>query len=110
MRKDIVLNVFLVSLIVLSLFLTFIIWTKPSQFSEETNTSQGTTSSISIERKLSQVFGPTQIALHRNDEINVFVQTDVVESLTKEMTNWQVDTLDEPVELTNEEYEKNKPS
>ena len=106
MRKDIVLNVFLVSLIVLSLFLTFIIWTKPSQFSEETNTSQGTTSSISIERKLSQVFGPTQIALHRNDEINVFVQTDVVESLTKEMTNWQVDTLDEPVELTNEEYEK----
>lgn len=106
MKKNLILNVLLVSLIALSLFLTFIIWTMPSQFNEETNTSQGTTSSVSIERRVSQVFGPVQIALHKNEMINVFTQTDVVESLTKQMANWKVDTLDEPIELTNEEYKE----
>lgn len=104
MKKEFIIKVVLAALIVLSLFLTFMIWTMPSQFNEETNTSQGTTSSVSIERELSQVFGPTQIALHKNGEINVFTQADTVESLTKEMTNWKVVALDEPVELTNEEY------
>ncbi|WP_035054835.1 YycH family regulatory protein [Carnobacterium pleistocenium] len=106
MKKDVMLNILLISLITLSLFLTFIIWTMPSQFNEETNTSQGTTSSVSIERKLLQVFGPVQIALHRNEEISVFTQTDVVESITKEMTNWEVDSVEEPIELTNEEYQE----
>lgn len=106
MKKDLILNIFLVSLIALSLFLTFIIWTMPSQFNEETNTSQGTTSSVSIERQLSQVFGPVQIALHKNEEINIFTQKNIVESLTKEMTNWKVDSVEEPIELTNEEYQE----
>ena len=106
MKKNVILNIFLVSLITLSLFLTFIIWTMPSQFNEETNTSQGTTSSVSIERKVSEVFGPVQIALHKNEAINIFTQTDVVNSLTKEMDSWKVDTLDEPIELTNEEYKE----
>jgi len=106
MKKDLILKFFLVALIGLSLFLTFIIWTKPSQFNEETNSSQGTTSSVSIVRELPQVFGPTQIVLHQNGEAKVFLQSEVVTSLTKEFTNWNVDAIDEPIELTNEEYQE----
>ena len=106
MKKDLIIKVVLVVLIILSLFLTFMIWTMPSQFSEETNASQGTTSSVSIARDMSQVFGPTQIVLHKNGEINVFTQTEIVTDITREFTKWKVDAIEEPIELTNEEYEE----
>lgn len=72
MKKELFLKIVLGALICLSLFLTFIIWTRPSQFNEEINTNQGTTSSVSVARKLPQVFGPTQIVLHSYGETNVF--------------------------------------
>lgn len=106
MKKDLIIKVVLVALIVLSLFLTFMIWTMPSQFNEETNANQGTTSSVSIARDMSQVFGPTQIVLHKNGEINAFTQTEIVTAITREFTKWKVDTIEEPIELTNEEYEE----
>lgn len=105
MKKDLIIKVVLVALIVLSLFLTFMIWTMPSQFNEETNESQGTTSAVTIARDISQVFGPTQVVLHKNGEINVFTQTEIVTAITREFTKWKVDTIEEPIELTNEEYE-----
>ena len=52
MKKELFLKIVLGALICLSLFLTFIIWTRPSQFNEEINTNQGTTSSVSVARKL----------------------------------------------------------
>ena len=106
MKKDLIIKVVLVALIALSLFLTFMIWTMPSQFNEETNASQGTTSSVSIARDMSQVFGPTQIVLHKNGEINAFTQTEIVTAITREFTKWKVDTIEEPIELTNEEYQE----
>lgn len=106
MKKDLIIKVVLVALIVLSLFLTFMIWTMPSQFNEETNESQGTTSAVTIARDISQVFGPTQVVLHKNGEINVFTQTEIVTAITREFTKWKIDTIEEPIELTNEEYEE----
>lgn len=106
MKKDLIIKVVLVALIVLSLFLTFMIWTMPSQFNEETNESQGTTSAVTIARDMSQVFGPTQVVIHKNGEINVFTQTEIVTAITREITKWKVDTIEEPIELTNEEYEE----
>lgn len=105
MKKELFLKIVLGALICLSLFLTFIIWTRPSQFNEEINTNQGTTSSVSVVRKLPQVFGPTQIVLHSYGETNVFFQSDVVSSLTKELANWKIHSVEEPVELSNEEYQ-----
>lgn len=96
----------LIFLIILSLFLTWAIWTMPSQYDEQTNNDQKKTSSVTISRQLSHVFGPSQIVLHEAGMDKLTTNRTALSSFSKFfMTDWQMGNLEDPLEISNENYQ-----
>lgn len=95
----------MILLIVLSLFLTWAIWTMPGQYGEQTSSDQKKTSSVTISRQLARVFGPSQVVLHESDTAEITTNRDVLSAFTKAFNSWKLDSLDDPIELTPDEYQ-----
>lgn len=109
MKSNYITKGLLVFLIALSLFLTWLIWTSPSQYDERVNTNTTSTSGVTFSRQLFQVYGPSQLAVYEasSETINVTTSNEALTPLMRLFENWELSDLSDSVVLSNQSYQQN---
>ena len=95
----------LIVLILLSLFLMRAIWTGPNQYDNQSGNEQRKSSSVVKKRQLSQVFGPTQLVLHKSSQARMTMEKEVLSSSNKVFKEMKLNRLEEPIDFSSQDYQ-----
>ena len=105
MNWPLIRKIVLTLLIVLSLFLTVQLWRNPGGYVVQTdNTETPVVSSVTFDRQLSIVFGPTEVAQHTNQGTFITKKQEVLGSLFTVFQDWEVNDIADPITINGENY------
>lgn len=89
----------------LSLFLTVLIWRNPGGYVVQTDSPEtSVVSSVTFDRQLASVFGPTEVVYHTNQTNLLTNHATVLKSLFSVFQEWEVTDIADPVTLNGEGY------
>lgn len=98
-------KVVLTLLILLSLYLSGIIWRNPGDYNDNANEKDNTPrTSVTFNRNISQVFGPSSIVLHDEGSSQLTNRSKTLSSLNKMLDEWQLSNLSDPAALKKADY------
>ena len=105
MNWPLIRKIVLTFLIVLSLVLTVQLWRNPGGYVVQTdNKETPIVSSVTFDRQLAIVFGPTEVAEHTNQGTFVTKNSKVLDSLFPIFRNFEVNDIADPITLNSESY------
>lgn len=105
MNWPLIRKIVLAFLIVLSLVLTVQLWRNPGGYVVQTdNKETPIVSSVTFDRQLAIVFGPTEVAEHTNQGTFVTKNNKVLDSLFTIFRNFEVNDIADPITLNSESY------
>lgn len=105
MKWPLIRTITLTLLIALSLFLTVLLWRNPGGYVVQTDSKDTTVvSSVTFNRQLSTVFGPTDVAQHTDQGTFITKKSEVLESLFLVFQDWEVNDITDPVTINGENY------
>lgn len=105
MNWPLIRKIVLTLLIILSLFLTVQLWRNPGGYVVQTdNKETPVVSSVTFDRQLSIVFGPTEVAQHTNQGTFITKKQEVLGSLFTVFQDWEVNDIADPITLNGENY------
>lgn len=105
MNWPLIRKIVLTLLIVLSLVLTVQLWRNPGGYVVQTdNKETPIVSSVTFDRQLAVVFGPTEVAEHTNQGTFVTKNSKVLDSLFPIFRNFEVNDIADPITLNSESY------
>lgn len=92
-------------LIMLSLFLTVLIWRNPGGYVVQTDTPETSViSSVTFDRQLSSVFGPTEVVYHTNQSSLLTKDSKVLGNMFSVFQEWEVTDIADPITLNGDNY------
>lgn len=105
MNWPLIRKIILTLLIVLSLVLTVMLWRNPGGYVVQTDSKEKpVVSSVTFDRQLSIVFGPTEVAEHTNQGTFITKDQDVLGSLFTIFQNFEVNDIADPITVSGENY------
>lgn len=105
MNWPLIRKIVLAFLIVLSLVLTVQLWRNPGGYVVQTdNKETPIVSSVTFDRQLAIVFGPTEVVEHTNQGTFVTKNNKVLDSLFTIFRNFEVNDIADPITLNSESY------
>ncbi|MFL2105357.1 YycH family regulatory protein [Desemzia sp. FAM 23991] len=105
MNWPLIRKIVLTLLIVLSLFLTVLLWRNPGGYVVQTENNEApVVSSVTFDRQLSTVFGPTEVAEHTNQGTFITKNKAVLSSLFTAFQNFEVNDVTDPITMNGENY------
>lgn len=105
MNWPLIRKISLAFLFVLSLFLSFVLWRNPGGYVlQPDNTKTPVISSVTFDRRLPAVFGPTEAVEHKTQGSFITKDTKTLSSLFSVFRDGKVADLEDPVSLDGENY------
>src|SRR5690625_702044 len=92
-------------LILLSLFLSWRIWTAGESDGVNQTPVRTATPTVTFERSKAHVFGPVQIIVHENQGKRGSTNLKMLSYIEEEFQGWQVTYMEEPVQISNDAYQ-----
>lgn len=96
----------LLGLILLSLFLSWQMWTAGGSYGESQTTAvHSTTPSLTFERSQSHVFGPTQIVVHEYEGKKATTNIAMLSEIERVTSEWEIQTIADPVQISKQAFQ-----
>lgn len=90
-------------LILLSLFLSWSMWTAGGSFGENQMITRITTPSVTFTRSEEDVFGPTQIVIHDSEGKRSSINDSELDNIKPD---WTITSVEDPIQVSNEAYQE----
>lgn len=95
----------LFALIILSLFLSWRMWTAGGGLGESQSPPRVATPSLTFERSKTHVFGPTQIVVHEHQGKRASTNLQMLSQIQKGMSQWEITAIEEPIQISKQAYQ-----